>query len=161
MELTPNKHLWSLVKTKQTFILSTFKISRFAVYSEDRADFYLVNSTPVHNPEIDISFSFQEFLETETVLSSNPSSINGEEFNGDLDLPSPVVVLITKFFPANFDIMEEKKAEITAKWREVKIQMRVFTVNDLKARNYKVRYPIVSEKVETFLANLLILYQEL
>ena len=88
----------------------------FPVYSEDTADIYPVNSTPIRNPETDISFSFQEFLETETVLSSNPSSINGEEFNGDLDLPSPVVLPTTKFFPAKLDIMEEKKAEITAKW---------------------------------------------
>ena len=36
----------------------------FAVYSEDRADFYPVNSTPIRDPAIDISFSFQEFLET-------------------------------------------------------------------------------------------------
>ena len=57
--------------------------------------------------------------------------------------------------------MEEKKAEITAKWREVKIQMRVFTVNDLKATNRKARYPIVSEKIETLLVNLLNLYDEL
>ena len=133
----------------------------FPVYSEDIADIYPINSTPVRDPAVDISFSFQEFLETETVLSSNPSSINGEEFNGDLDLPSPVVLPITKFFPANLDIMEEKKAEITAKWREVTIQMRVFTINQLKATNRKARYPIVSEKIETLLANLLNLYEEL
>ena len=83
-------------------------------------DDYSINSTSVRDLVVDISL-FQEFLEKETVFSSNPSSINGEEFNGDLDLPSPVVVLITKFFPANFDIMEEKKAKITAKWQEVKI----------------------------------------
>ena len=91
---------------------STFNSQEtFPVYSEDTADIFPVNSTPIRNPETDISFSFQDFLETETVLSSNPSSINGEEFNGDL-----VVIPITKFFPANLDIMEEKKAEITAKW---------------------------------------------
>ena len=111
-----------------------------------------VNSTPIRNP--DFSFSFQNFLETETVLSSNPSSINGEEFDGDLSLPSPVVVPITKFFP---DTMEEKKAEVTAKWREVSAQMRVFTVNQLKAINRKTRYPTVSERIETLLASLIIL----
>ena len=125
------------------------------VYSEDTADIYPVNSTPIRDPEVDISFSFQEYLETEIVLSANPSSINGEEFNGDLDLPSPVVVLIIKFFPANLDIMEEKKAKITAKWGEVKIQMRVFTINDLKATNRKAHYPIVSEEIKTLLVNLL------
>ena len=45
---------------------------RFAVYSEDRADFYPIHSTPAHDPAVHISFSFQEFLEIETVLSSNP-----------------------------------------------------------------------------------------
>ena len=115
-----------------------------------------VNSTPIRNP--DFSFSFQDFLETETVLSSNPSSINGEEFDGDLSLPSPVVVPITKFFP---DTMEEKKAEVTAKWREVSAQMRVFTVNELKAINRKTRYPTVSERIETLLTSLIILYVEL
>ena len=54
--------------------------------------------------------------------------------------------------------MEEKKAEITAKWREVSIQMRVFSFNKI---NYKTRYPIVFEKVETLFASLLILYEEL
>ena len=93
----------------------------FLVYSEDTRDNFPINSTLVRNPEIDLSTSFQNFLETEIVLSSNPSSINGEEFNGDLDLPSPVVVPITKFFPANLNIMEEKKVEIAAKWRKVKI----------------------------------------
>ena len=39
--------------------------------------------------------------------------------------------------------------------------MEVFPINDLIARNRKVRYPTVSEKIETLLANLLILYQEL
>ena len=57
--------------------------------------------------------------------------------------------------------MDEKKAEVAAKWREVKTQMEVFTVNDLKAYNRKVRYPTVSEKIETLFANLLILYDEL
>ena len=57
--------------------------------------------------------------------------------------------------------MEKKKEEIAVKWREVTTQMRVFTINDLTVRNRKVRYPAVSEKIETFLANLLILYQEL
>ena len=57
--------------------------------------------------------------------------------------------------------MEKKKAEVAAKWREVKTQMEVFTVNDLKATNRKTRYPTVSEKIETLLANLLILYEEL
>ena len=141
---------------------STFNSQEtFPVYSEDTADIYPVNSTPIRDPEIDFSFSFQDFLETETALSSKPSSINGEEFDGDLNLPSPVVVPITKFFPANLDIMEEKKAEITAKWREVNVQMRVFTVNQLKATNRKAHYQIVSEKIETLLANLLNLYEEL
>ena len=88
----------------------------FLVYSEDIRDNSPVNSTLVRNPEIDLSTSFQNFLETEIVFSSNPSSINGEEFKGDLSLPSPVVVPITKFFPAKFDIMEEKKAEVIARW---------------------------------------------
>ena len=57
--------------------------------------------------------------------------------------------------------MEEKKAEVTAKWREVKNTMRVFTVNHLKATNGKACYPIVSEKIETLLVNLLNLYEEL
>ena len=57
--------------------------------------------------------------------------------------------------------MEKKKAEVAAKWREVKTQMEVFTVNDLKVTNRKIRYPTVSEKIETLLANLLILYEEL
>ena len=39
--------------------------------------------------------------------------------------------------------------------------MRVFTVNHLKATNRKAPYPIVSEKIETLLANLLNLYEEL
>ncbi len=51
--------------------------------------------------------------------------------------------------------MEEKKVEITAKWQEVKIQMKVFTINDLKATNRKARYPIVSEEIKTLLVNLL------
>ena len=38
---------------------------RFAVYSEDSADIHPVNSTPVRDPAVNISFSFQEFLETE------------------------------------------------------------------------------------------------
>ena len=57
--------------------------------------------------------------------------------------------------------MEEKKAEVAAKWREAKIQMRVFTINDLKARNRKARYPIVSKEIKTLLVNLLNLYEEL
>ena len=57
--------------------------------------------------------------------------------------------------------MEEKKTEIAAKWREVKIQMRVFTVNHLKPTNRKARYPIVSEEIKTLLVNLLNLYEEL
>ena len=54
--------------------------------------------------------------------------------------------------------MEEKKAEVTAKWREVSAQMRVFSFNKI---NYKTRYPIVLEKVETLFASLIILYDEL
>ena len=57
--------------------------------------------------------------------------------------------------------MEEKKEEIAAKWREVTAQMRVFPIDKLKAINHKDRYPVISEKVETLLADLLILYQEL
>ena len=86
------------------------------------------------------------------------SSINEEEFNVNLNLPSPAVTPITKFLSANLNIMEEKKAEITAKWREVSVQMRVFSFNKI---NYKTRYPGVSEKIETLLASLLILYEEL
>ena len=78
----------------------------------------------------------------ETVLSSNLSSINEEEFDGDLSLPSPVVAPITKFFPAKIDVI----VEITTQWRKVKTQMKVFTVNDLKITNRKVRFPTVSEK---------------
>ena len=36
--------------------------------------------------------------------------------------------------------------------------MRVFPINKL---NYKTRYPVVSDKIETLLANLLILYYKL
>merc|ERR1712082_179203 len=57
--------------------------------------------------------------------------------------------------------MEVKKTEIAAKWREVKIQMRVFTVNHLKPTNRKARYPIVYEEIKTLLVNLLNLYEEL
>ena len=57
--------------------------------------------------------------------------------------------------------MEEKKAEVAAQWRKVKTQMRVFTINDLKTFNRKDQYPVISEKIETLLANLLILYEEL
>ena len=57
--------------------------------------------------------------------------------------------------------MEEKKVKIAVKWQEATAQMRVFTVNNLKAHNRKVSYPTVSDKVETLLANLLIFYQEL
>ena len=57
--------------------------------------------------------------------------------------------------------MEEKKAKITAKCREANAQMRVFPINNLKTTNYKVRYPVISEKIETLLANLIILYDEL
>ena len=64
-------------------------------------------------------------------------------------------------FPPNLDIVEEKKAEITAKWREADAQMRVFSINKLKIFNYKTHYPVVSEKIETLLANLIILYDEL
>merc|ERR1711895_359275 len=39
--------------------------------------------------------------------------------------------------------------------------MRVFPINKLKTFNRKARYPVVSDKIETLLANLLILYQEL
>ena len=90
-------------------------------------------------------------METETVISSNPSSTNREEFDGDLSLPSSVVAPITKFFPAKLDIKEEKKSEIAAKWREVTAQMRVFPINKLKSTNRKARYPIVSETIELFL----------
>ncbi len=54
--------------------------------------------------------------------------------------------------------MEKKKTEIAAKWREVTAQMRVFSINHL---NRKPRYPVVSEKIETSLVNLIILYDEL
>ena len=63
------------------------------------------------------------------------------------------------FFLAKIDVtIEEKKEEIAAKWRETNAQMRVFPINKL---NYKTRYPAVSDKIETLLANLLILYYEL
>ena len=39
--------------------------------------------------------------------------------------------------------------------------MRVFTVNQLKATNRKAPYPTVSERIETLLASLIILYEEL
>ena len=39
--------------------------------------------------------------------------------------------------------------------------MRMFNINKLKVTNCKARYPIISEKIETLLANMLILYQEL
>ena len=65
------------------------------------------------------------------------------------------------FFPTTLDMMDERKAEINVQWRKAKAQMRVFTINDLTAHNRKVRYPTVSEKIETLLANLLIFYQEL
>ena len=57
--------------------------------------------------------------------------------------------------------MEEKKAEVAAQWQKAKVQMRVFTSNDLTAHNRKVRYPIVSKQIETLLVNLLYLYEEL
>ena len=57
--------------------------------------------------------------------------------------------------------MEEKKAEVTAKWREVKNTMRVFTVNHLNTTNHKARYPVVSKQIETLLVNLLNLYDKL
>ena len=79
------------------------------------------------------------------------SPINEEEFNANLDLPSPAVTPITKFLSANLNIMEEKKAEVTAKWRKAEAQMRVFTINDLTAYNRKLRYPIVSENLKLFL----------
>ena len=55
-------------------------------------------------------------METETVISSNPSSINGEEFDGDLSLPSSVVVPITKFFPARIDITTKKDSQTAQKF---------------------------------------------
>ena len=39
--------------------------------------------------------------------------------------------------------------------------MRVFPIKKLKVINYKARYQVVSDKIETLLANLLILYHEL
>ena len=39
--------------------------------------------------------------------------------------------------------------------------MRVFTVNELTAINRKNRYPTVSERIETLLTRLIILYSEL
>ena len=57
--------------------------------------------------------------------------------------------------------MEAKKQEIIAKWREVSIQMRIFTVNHLKTTNRNARYPTISGKVETLLFHLLTLYEEL
>ena len=57
--------------------------------------------------------------------------------------------------------MEEKKAEIVVKWQEVTAQMRVFSMDKLKTFNYKARYPVVSEKVENSLVNLLDLYEDI
>ena len=66
------------------------------------------------------------------------------------------------FSPAKLDvIIEEKKEEIAVKWREVNAQMRVFSIDRLTGINYKAHYPVVSDKIETLLANLLILYHEL
>ena len=67
------------------------------------------------------------------------------------------------FFPARIDVTVEekkgeKKEEIIVKWREAYAQMRVFSINKL---NYKARYPLISNKIETLLANLLILYYEI
>ena len=66
------------------------------------------------------------------------------------------------FFPAKVDvIVEEKKKEITVKWQEAYTQIRVFSTNRLTASNYKTCYPLISDKIETVLASLLILYYEL
>ena len=129
------------------------------VYSEDIVDNYSYISTSVQDLVVDISL-FQEFLEKETVLS-NHSSINVEEFNSKPGLPYFVVVSTINLFLANLDIMEEKKEEIATKWREVTAQMRAFPIKKLKVNNYKARYQVVSDKIETLLTNLLILYYEL
>ena len=65
------------------------------------------------------------------------------------------------FFPTTLDMMDERKTETNIQWRQAKIQMRVFTVNDLTAYNRKVCYPTFSEKLETLLVNLLYLHEEL
>ena len=39
--------------------------------------------------------------------------------------------------------------------------MKVFTINNLTARNRKARYSTVSEKIETILVNLVYLYEDL
>ena len=66
------------------------------------------------------------------------------------------------FSPAKLDvIVEEKKEEIIVKWREAHAQMRVFSINRLTASNYKTRYPLISDKLETVLASLLISYYKL
>ena len=65
------------------------------------------------------------------------------------------------FFSAKDDIIDKQIADINILWREVKAQMRVFTIKDLKATNRKARYPIVSEEIRTLLVILLILHEEL
>ena len=65
------------------------------------------------------------------------------------------------FFPAKADIMDEHKAEINIQWREAKVQMKVFTINDLTPKNCKVHYQSVSKEVKTLLVKLLYLYEEL
>ena len=57
--------------------------------------------------------------------------------------------------------MDEKKGEAAVKWREIKTQMQVFTIDNLTIRNRKARYPIISEKIKTLLANLLFLHDQL
>ena len=65
------------------------------------------------------------------------------------------------FFRTNLDIMDEQKAQINIQWQKAKTQMKVFTINDLTARNRKARYSTVSEKIETILVNLVYSYKEL
>ena len=65
------------------------------------------------------------------------------------------------FFSSKDDIISDQIAEIKILWQEAKVQMRLFTVKDLKAYNRKVRYPIISEEIRTLLGKLLYLYEEL
>ena len=65
------------------------------------------------------------------------------------------------FFSSKADIMDKQKAEINILWREAKVQMKVFTINDLTLKNRKVHYQSVSKEVKTLLVKLLYLYEEL
>ena len=61
------------------------------------------------------------------------------------------------FFSSKADIMDDQKFEINILWREAKVQMKVFTINDLTLKNRKVHYQSVSKEVKTLLVKLLYL----